>query len=73
MEQALTQALKDLSLSVEVPKGSLSTVLNHGGDLTPKQRNQIMTISNGYGTKFTPALLINVDVYLQGNHLRLIS
>ncbi|MHB1120698.1 MAG: thioredoxin family protein [Bellilinea sp.] len=66
LEQALTQALKDLNLSIEVRKVSLSAVLHNGGDLTPKQHDQITTLFNGYGVKFTPALLINEDVRFAG-------
>lgn len=66
LEQALTQALKDLELSIEVRKVTLSAILNNGGDLTPKQHAQIMTLFNGYGAKFTPALLIDEEVCFAG-------
>lgn len=58
LEKTLQQTLSELRIIAEVRKVSISAVINGGGDVNPAQREQIMTIFQGYGAKFTPALLI---------------
>jgi hypothetical protein len=62
LEQAVTQVLKDINSTIEVRKVSLGSILNNGEKLTPKQYDQIMALFHKYGTKFTPALMVNDDV-----------
>ncbi|RPI24521.1 MAG: hypothetical protein EHM70_21210 [Chloroflexota bacterium] len=66
MEKTFQHAATDLGLDTELRKISLSSMLQGGGDLTPKQREQIMALFNAYGTKFTPALLFGDEVRFAG-------
>lgn len=66
LEKNLDQALKDLGIHPEVRKESLSAIINGGGDLTAMQREQIMSLFQSYGAKFTPAFLIGDEVRFAG-------
>lgn len=58
--------MKDLGIHPEVRKESLSAIINGGGDLTAMQREQIMSLFQAYGAKFTPAFLIGDEVRFAG-------
>ena len=66
LEKNLDQALKDLGIHPEVRKESLSAIINGGGDLTAIQREQIMSLFQAYGAKFTPAFLIGDELRFAG-------
>lgn len=66
LEKALQQAQSELGLLAEVRKVSLSHVIHGGGDLTPKQREQIMALFQAYSARFTPALFIGDEVRFAG-------
>lgn len=66
LEKNLDQALKDLGFHPEVRKVSLSAIINDGGELTTLQREQIMSLFQAYGAKFTPAFLIGDEVCFAG-------
>lgn len=62
----LDQALKDLGIHPEVRNESLSAIINGGGNLSAIQREQIMSLFQAYGAKFTPAFLIGDEVRFAG-------
>ena len=66
LEKNLQQALKDLGISPDMRKVSLSAIINGGGDVTVVQREQIMSLFQAYGAKFTPAFLIGDQVRFAG-------
>jgi len=66
LEKNLQQALKDLGIAPEMRKVSISAIINGGGDVTILQREQIMSLFQAYGAKFTPAFLIGDEVRFAG-------
>lgn len=65
-EKNLRQALNEMNLSFDIRKISLSAVLNEVEHLTPKQFDQIALLFRKYGTKFTPAMMINEVICYAG-------
>ena len=66
LEKTLQQVLADLGMLVDLRKVSLSVIINGGGNVTVKQREQIMSLFQVYGAKFTPALMIGDEVRFAG-------
>lgn len=66
LEKNLQQALDELGMTAETRKVSLSAILNGGGDLTEKEKGQISALFQGYGARFTPAVLIGEEVRFAG-------
>jgi hypothetical protein len=66
LEKVLSEAIKDLNLTVEIQKVSLSHALHSSDHLTPKQHQQILALFRTYNTRFTPALFLGDEVRFAG-------
>lgn len=66
LENNLSQVLVEMNLSIDVQKISLSAVLNNIEKLSPKQVDQIAFLFRKYGTKFTPAIMVDDVVCYAG-------
>jgi len=66
LEKSLEETISKLGLSAEIKKISLTSVLHHQAELTWKQQSLILNLFNKYGTKFTPALMVNDEIMFAG-------
>ncbi len=66
LENTLRQVLHEMNLSVDIRKISLSAVLNRVEQLSSRQLDQVTMLFRKYGTKFTPAIMINEAVCCAG-------
>ena len=66
LETALQQAIARVAFMVEVREVSLSALLAGHGDLTSRQRAQVLALFQRYNTAFTPAVMVNDKVLFAG-------
>ncbi len=66
LEKNLRQAISELGAVVEVRTVGLSEVLAGGGNLSTKQKEQVLALFQRYSAAFTPAVLIDDQVRFAG-------